>query len=66
MTFAWIAGHSFFVQIFVCMEASEMIRFALMFGYVGPETVLPMTSVLATVGAFVMLFGKSLLRFVAY
>jgi len=38
----------------------------LILAYVGPETVLPMTSILATIGAVVMLCGKNLFRLIAY
>ncbi len=38
----------------------------LILAYVGPETVLPMTSILATVGAFVLLYSKDLFRLIAY
>lgn len=34
-----------------------------MFGYVGPETVLPVTSVLAAIGGTALIFGQSILRF---
>ena len=43
-----------------------MHQFPLILAYVGPETVLPMTSILATVAAVVLLFGKSLFRLIAY
>ena len=33
------------------------------FAYFGPETVMPVTSIIATVGAMVVLFGKTLFRF---
>jgi hypothetical protein len=32
------------------------------FAYFGPETVMPVTSVIATVAAFVMMFGRLVLR----
>ncbi|MGD0043772.1 MAG: hypothetical protein ABSE84_25770 [Isosphaeraceae bacterium] len=38
----------------------------MVFAYFGPETVLPVTSILATVAAVVLMFGKSLFRLVAY
>ena len=38
----------------------------LVFAYFGPETVMPVTSILATVAAVVLMFGKSLFRLVAY
>lgn len=34
--------------------------------YVGPDTVLPLTSILATVGAVVLMYGKGVFRLVAY
>ncbi len=43
-----------------------MHQFPCILAYLGPETVLPVTSILATIGAFVMLFSKSLFRFIAY
>ncbi len=43
-----------------------MHQFPLILAYVGPETVLPMTSILATVGAVVLLCGKGLFRLIAY
>jgi len=47
------------------MEASQMHQFPRILAYVGRETVLPVTSILATVGALVMLYSKSLFRFIA-
>ena len=32
------------------------------FAYFGPETVMPVTSVIATIAAIVMMFGKNLFR----
>ncbi len=43
-----------------------MHQFPRILAYLGPETVLPVTSILATIGAFVMLFSKSVFRFIAY
>jgi hypothetical protein len=43
-----------------------MHQLHLILAYLGPETVLPMTSILATVAAVVLLFGKSLFRLIAY
>jgi hypothetical protein len=37
----------------------------LILAYFGPETVMPVTSILATIGAVVLMFGKSLFRLVA-
>jgi hypothetical protein len=34
--------------------------------YFGPETVMPVTSFLATIAALVLMFGKSMFRLVAY
>ena len=42
------------------------INFIWFFAYFGPETVMPVTSILATVAAVVLMFGKSLFRLVAY
>jgi hypothetical protein len=36
------------------------------FAYVGPETAMPLTSLLATLAALVLLFGKNLCRLVAF
>jgi hypothetical protein len=33
------------------------------FAYFGPETVMPMTSVVATIAAFLMMFGKTIFRY---
>jgi len=41
-----------------------MLVDSFVFAYFGPETVLPVTSVIATVLGVVMMFGKSTLRFV--
>ena len=38
----------------------------MVFAYFGPETVVPVTSILATVAGVVLMFGKSLFRLVAY
>jgi hypothetical protein len=35
---------------------------SILFAYFGPETLMPMTSVVATIAAFVMMFGKSIFR----
>jgi hypothetical protein len=43
-----------------------MYQFSLILAYVGPETVLPLTSILATVGAVVLMYGKGLFRLIAY
>jgi hypothetical protein len=37
----------------------------MVFAYFGPETVMPVTSILATIAAVVLMFGKSMLRLVA-
>jgi hypothetical protein len=37
----------------------------LFFAYFGPETVMPVTSVVATVAAVFMMFGKTVFRFAA-
>ncbi len=42
-----------------------MLQLHLILAYFGPETVLPVTSILATVAAVVLMFGKSMLRLVA-
>lgn len=34
-----------------------------LFAYFGPETVMPMTSILATAAAVVMMFGRTIFRF---
>ena len=36
----------------------------LLLAYLGPDTMLPMTSALATMGGFLLMFGKQLLLFV--
>jgi hypothetical protein len=33
-----------------------------LFGYIGPETIVPATSALAAVGGIILAFGKSILR----
>ena len=33
-----------------------------LFAYIGPETIVPATSVIAAVGGFLLAFGRSLLR----
>jgi hypothetical protein len=33
-----------------------------MFAYIGPETILPATSLLAAIGGFLLMFGKAALR----
>jgi hypothetical protein len=38
----------------------------LILAYIGPETVMPVTSILATVAALMLMFGKSLYRLAAY
>jgi len=43
-----------------------MSQFPLILAYFGPETVLPVTSILATVGAVVLIYSKSLFRLIAY
>ena len=35
----------------------------ILFAYFGPETVMPVTSILATVAAVVMMFGRTIFRF---
>ncbi len=44
----------------------HQLHFHLILAYFGPETVMPMTSILATVAAVVLMFGKNLFRLVAY
>lgn len=34
-----------------------------LFAYVGPETTVPLLSALASVGGFLLMFGKSTIRF---
>lgn len=34
---------------------------ASLFAYFGPETILPMTSILAAIGGFLLMFGKNVL-----
>ncbi len=36
---------------------------ASLLAYFGPETVMPMTSIIATIAAMVMMFGKTMFRF---
>jgi hypothetical protein len=36
---------------------------SVIFAYFGPETVMPMTSVVATIAALCMMFGRSVLRY---
>jgi hypothetical protein len=43
-----------------------MDQLPLILAYFGPETVLPVTSILATFAAVVLMFGKSLFRLIAY
>jgi hypothetical protein len=43
-----------------------MLHIHMVFAYFGPETVMPVTSFLATIAALVLMFGKSMLRLVAY
>jgi hypothetical protein len=43
----------------ICMSAPNLL-----FAYFGPETVLPMTSVVATVLGFAMMFGRHTLRLI--
>jgi hypothetical protein len=40
-----------------------MQTMCVVFAYFGPETVMPMTSVIATFAAVVLMFGKTLFRF---
>ena len=40
-----------------------MQAMCVLFAYFGPETVMPVTSIIATVAAVVVMFGKTLLRF---
>ena len=40
-----------------------MQTIGLVFAYFGPETVMPVTSIIATVAAVVMMFGKTIVRF---
>jgi hypothetical protein len=42
-----------------------MHQLHMVFAYFGPETVLPVTSILATIAAVVLMFGKSMLRLIA-
>lgn len=41
-----------------------MVSTVVLLAYFGPETVLPMTSVIATVVGLFMMFGRSTLRFI--
>jgi hypothetical protein len=41
-----------------------MLLHSFLFAYFGPETVLPVTSVVATVLGIVMMFGKNTFRFI--
>ena len=43
-----------------------MHQIHLILAYFGPETVMPMTSIFATIAAVVLMFGKRLFRLVAY
>jgi hypothetical protein len=43
-----------------------MHQLHLILAYFGPETVMPLTSIMATTAAVVLMFGKGMLRFVAY
>ena len=36
----------------------------MLLAYFGPETYLPMTSLLATIGGFVLMFGRVSLRYI--
>ncbi len=40
-----------------------MPNLSVLFAYFGPETVMPMTSILATIVAVVMMFGRTVYRF---
>ncbi|MGC8643049.1 MAG: hypothetical protein ACP5XB_24585 [Isosphaeraceae bacterium] len=40
-----------------------MHSMCVLFAYFGPETVMPMTSVVATIAAVVMMFGRTICRF---
>jgi hypothetical protein len=51
------------VTRFHCREADVIQAFGLLFAYFGPETVMPMTSVIATVAAIVMMFGKTIFHY---
>ena len=41
-----------------------MITSFLLFGYFGPETVLPVTSIVATIAGLAMMFGRHTLRLI--
>jgi hypothetical protein len=41
-----------------------MITSFLLFGYFGPETVLPVTSIIATIAGLAMMFGRHTLRLI--
>ena len=43
-----------------------MDQLHLILAYFGPETVMPVTSVLATVAALILVYGKDLFRLIAY
>ncbi len=43
-----------------------MHQLHLILAYFGPETVMPVTSVLATVAALILVYGKDLFRLIAY
>ena len=43
-----------------------MLQIPLILAYFGPETVMPMTSILATVVGVFLMFGKSLIRLGTY
>jgi hypothetical protein len=45
------------------LEYTVMLAAHVLFAYFGPETVMPVTSVIATVGAIVVMFGKTIFRF---
>jgi hypothetical protein len=42
-----------------------MHQLHMVFAYFGPETVMPVTSIVATVAAVILMYGKSLFRLVA-
>ena len=46
------------------MEANIMFVTMVVFAYVSPETVLPVTSVLAALLGVVMMFGRTTFRFI--
>lgn len=43
-----------------------MHEFHIILAYFGPDTVMPLTSIVATIAAVVVMFGKNLFRLVAY